>query len=258
MLAGGIWTGDFLLSCRNPVDAGKGYRLFNHFYPLSFPLLLVFATGAPVGAWAIFFFIPVLFLLATAPLLERTRLPTSLLGLAYLAGGAAFLLGPSVGFEIAPDLSGKTFSACEGILLFANACAGGILLGAVVQAMILGHWYFVRPSMDRAPFLAALRRTIGLVAARGGLAFMGGALTIPWRAWGGSEAWLAGGFGDPLVALVRVLLGFLGLPLILHGARECARIGAVQPATGMLYAAIFFVGFAEVSALLLLKHGIAL
>jgi len=136
------------------------------------------------------------------------------------------------------------------------ALASALLVGAVIQSMIFGHWYFVRPKMNVAPLLEVLRRTQWILGARAAIGLAGAAATVPWSVWRTEEAWLAGGFGDPLVALVHILLGYVGLPLILHGARRCAQIPAVQPATGMLYAAIFFVGFSELCAVLLLARGI--
>ena len=45
------------------------------------------------------------------------------------------------------------------VLAMARTLAGALFLGAVTDAMLLGHWYLVQPGLPRAPLLQLVRAT---------------------------------------------------------------------------------------------------
>jgi hypothetical protein len=122
----------------------------------------------------------------------------------------------------------------------ASGVLGGLLMGGVNDAMILGHFYL----MIRGLPLDALRRTgvwcLGVVAARTVafgvvLAFLPGASDVllgpevVWTAW-------------------RVAFGFLGPATLVWMTRDALEYRHTQSATGILYVAIFFALMGELAA----------
>lgn len=217
--------------------AGRGYRVFVALYPVTYLVLSFFAGGEGHAARGGLAAAALALAAAWVVLSDAPR------HLAYLAPGAAAALSGLSSLGAPPFV--------EAGYLF-----GATLVGATVGAMVFGHWYFVRPRLNPALLVAVADAAVLLALLRAVFFVAGIASRAPWPAWVRAEAWLAGGFGDPMVALVRALVGGVLLPAVLAGAARCARIGAVQPATGMLYAAVFFAVFAELSAFVLLSRGI--
>ena len=129
----------------------------------------------------------------------------------------------------------------------ADRVSGGLLLGFVMTAMLLGHWYLNTPTMKLQPlrrllvFLAvavALRMAVSgsgtWLEATGHLAREGGALQT-WMLFV-SLRWLAG------------LAGVLGLAWLTW---QTLRIPNTQSATGILYAAVILAFIGELTSQLL-------
>jgi hypothetical protein len=139
----------------------------------------------------------------------------------------------------------------DGLLLGLNAAsraASGFLLGAVLCSMLLGHYYLTAPAMTIDP----LKRTIALIAwgltARALLAAIG---------WTIARAGLAGQISftsdpDALALLFgRWGMGFVAAGIATYMTWKTAQIRSTQSATGILYIAMIFVSFGELSSLVL-------
>ena len=118
-------------------------------------------------------------------------------------------------------------------LSIARVLAGALFLGAVSDAMLLGHWYLVQPGLRRAPLVQLVRCAMVLWVAE--------AVVLLWPT--GVVSILTGavddGFGG-LLGWYWVLCAAAGAVLL--GATEAAlrirRYAAVMAGTGLLYLAI--------------------
>jgi hypothetical protein len=118
-------------------------------------------------------------------------------------------------------------------LAVARTLAGAVFLGAVSDAMLLGHWYLVQPGLGRGPLLE-LNRWLALtwpleVAAllwpTGMLSVLSGSVD---DGWGGTLGWF----------WVACALTTLILTGVTHAALKERAYSAVMAATGLLYLAI--------------------
>jgi hypothetical protein len=116
----------------------------------------------------------------------------------------------------------------------------GALLGAVVTAMLLGHWYLNTPGMALGPLRRLLIFTAAAVALRGVVCASGliWALSVEGAP---SPTW------SSLVAL-RWLSGLAGVLLLTWLAWRTLLIPNTQSATGILYAAVIVVFMGELSS----------
>jgi len=129
----------------------------------------------------------------------------------------------------------------------AGRITSGWLLGFVVTAMLLGHWYLNTPTMKLAP----LRRLIVLLA----VAVVVRAIVC------GAGFWLESGMHEqaPLASWRRWLLfvslhwlaGILGVGLLAGLTWQTLKIPNTQSATGILYAAVILAFIGELMAQLL-------
>jgi len=126
---------------------------------------------------------------------------------------------------------------------YADAPAGGAVLGFTMAAMLLGHWYLNSPTMQIAP----LERLLGWVATalivRALIALLGLAL----------EPGLIENFDGLQWAFlaIRWLSGILGPLLLTWMAWRTLKIPNTQSATGILYVAVITTFTGELSAQLL-------
>jgi hypothetical protein len=143
-------------------------------------------------------------------------------------------------------------AAAEGITVLGSLdrICGGLVLGSVTTAMLLGHWYLNTPSMKLGPLrrlvifmaLAIVARMVlggicaGLEANRLSL---GGHLTTSWLVFL-SLRWLAG------------FVGTLGLAWMTW---LTLKVPNTQSATGILYAAMILAFIGELTAQLMSVHG---
>ena len=143
---------------------------------------------------------------------------------------------------------------------FASALASTLVLGLVVGAMLLGHWYLVTPDLPvahlgrfTAAALAAIYLKLALLALTAWLfrdrfadAARGCAAIFGLR--GGP----AGSFQselDFLWLVARVVIGAIGPAILCHMTLATIRLKATQPATGILYAATVTVLMGELFAI---------
>jgi hypothetical protein len=130
-------------------------------------------------------------------------------------------------------------------LLVLTRGVSGILLGATLHSMLLGHHYLVAPSMTIAP----LTRSLDLVA----VALVSRCVLAGLGAWTG-HAGTAGTPGgvenlDPTYLAMRWGMGVLGAGVSVYLARRTAAIRSTQSATGILYITTIFVLFGELASM---------
>jgi hypothetical protein len=118
-------------------------------------------------------------------------------------------------------------------LAVARTLAGAAFLGAVSDAMLLGHWYLVQPGLARGPLLELVRwvgrvwpvEVLLLLVPTGMVSVWSGAVD---DGYGGMLGWFWAACAVSTIALVAVTRAAL---------RERA-YSAVMAATGLLYLAI--------------------
>ena len=118
-------------------------------------------------------------------------------------------------------------------LALARTLVGAAFLGAVTDAMLLGHWYLVQPGLARGPLLEQVRLLTVLWP------FEVGALLVPT----GMLAVLSGSIDDGYNGILgwfwlACAIGTLVLCVVTRAALRERYYSAVMAATGLLYLAI--------------------
>jgi hypothetical protein len=133
--------------------------------------------------------------------------------------------------------------------------SGAVLLGAVTNGMLLGHWYLNQPGLK--PWALARLTTLSLIGtAASGMAGAAGAVLL----MGASTEGAAFGFGAgeelaPAFFFIWLLLvAFTGV--VVWMAHRCTRIRSIQSATGLMYIAILTAGVAEFLVRYLMVHAV--
>ena len=156
------------------------------------------------------------------------------------AGGAAAALG-LVGLALTAPL----IHGWPEVLAAASLITGAVLLGAVTNGMMLGHWYLNQPGLKTW----ALGRITGLALAATLLSAAVGLVSVSKLANASTEGAVLGipGFGESFSVVFFVvwlsLVGFTGA--VVWGARRCVKIKSIQSATGLYYVALLTAGVAE-------------
>ena len=118
-------------------------------------------------------------------------------------------------------------------LAVARTLAGALFLGAVSDAMLLGHWYLVQPGLGRGPLLELNRwlaltwpLEVGLLLwPTGMLSVLSGSVD---DGWGGTLGWF----------WVACAVTTLVLTMVTKAALKERAYSAVMAATGLLYLAV--------------------
>jgi hypothetical protein len=165
---------------------------------------------------------------------SRTDVPGAVLGAVAALGGAAALILASSLIRSWPDL-----------MAAATLVSGALLLGAVTNGMMLGHWYLNQPGLK--PW--ALARLSDLALASVVLSALAGIAAVSYLTSASTEGAVLGlpGFGESFSTIFFVAwLTTLGLTgAVVWGARRCVRIRSIQSATGLFYAAVLAAGVSE-------------
>ena len=111
--------------------------------------------------------------------------------------------------------------------------AGAAFLGAVTDAMLLGHWYLVQPGLDRGPLLELVRWTglvwpvevVAMLLPTGMFSVFSGAID---DGYGGLLGWF----------WIACAVTTIGLVFVTRAALRERYYSAVMAATGLLYLAI--------------------
>jgi hypothetical protein len=141
------------------------------------------------------------------------------------------LVAPLVGV---PGLIAAGVDAGDPALLsVVRVLVGAAFLGAVSDAMLLGHWYLVQPGLARRPLLELVRWTglvwplevAVLIWPTGMLSVLSGSID---DGWGGMLGWF----------WVACAVTTIGLVVVTRAALRERYYSAVMAATGLLYLAI--------------------
>ncbi|MDP7020645.1 MAG: hypothetical protein QGG36_32970 [Pirellulaceae bacterium] len=130
------------------------------------------------------------------------------------------------------------------ILAFLELISSGMLLGATMSAMLLGHWYLNTPTMALAPLKRLVQMMIGAVAIRTVLCAIGLAVHLS------GDSPIQAHFGTLLA--FRWLAGLLGVSMMGMLAWHTLKVPNTQSATGILYAGVILAFIGELVSQLLL------
>lgn len=155
-------------------------------------------------------------------------------------GTVAALMGLATLVAFAREVPGwPTWLAATGMV------GGMLLLGAVTNGMMLGHWYLNQPGLK--PWALARLTALGLaVTGAAALAAIAGAGRLVDSATEGAVLGIPGfgsSFGGAFFVIGFVLLLFTGG--VVWMARRCVSIRSIQSATGLYYVALLTAGVAE-------------
>ncbi len=134
----------------------------------------------------------------------------------------------------------------------ASRLASGLLLGASLTAMLLGHHYLTAPTMSIEPLRQYVRIMGAALLLRGMLAI--GGLWLAHILSTGGEA-QATENGITLLCAARWAVGYAGPILATILAWKTVQIRSTQSATGILYVATALVLFGELTSLISTRAG---
>lgn len=166
------------------------------------------------------------------------------------AGAIAGVLGAA-----ALILSARYIEGWSAALAAIGLISGALLLGAVTNGMMLGHWYLNQPGLKTRALgrLTDLSVVAVLLSALSGIAAYGELTSAS------TEGAVLGipGFGESFSFIFFfVWLSMLALTgAVAWGARRCVRIRSIQSATGLFYVAILAAGVAEFIVRYLMVNG---
>lgn len=141
------------------------------------------------------------------------------------------LIAPAVG--LIGVVAGGLDAGDPAALAVARTVIGAFFLGAVTDAMLLGHWYLVQPGLARGPLLELVRWT--------GLLWLPELVVMLWPTGMGSV--LSGTIDDGYNGLlgwfwVACVVTTAGLVVLARAALRERFYSAVMAATGLLYLGI--------------------
>ncbi|WP_420619396.1 hypothetical protein [Candidatus Poriferisocius sp.] len=141
------------------------------------------------------------------------------------------LIAPAVG--LIGVVAGGLDAGDPAALAVARTVIGAFFLGAVTDAMLLGHWYLVQPGLARGPLLELVRWT--------GLLWLPELVVMLWPTGMGSV--LSGTIDDGYNGLlgwfwVACVVTTAGLVILARAALRERFYSAVMAATGLLYLGI--------------------
>jgi hypothetical protein len=159
---------------------------------------------------------------------------------AVVAGAAATVAGVA-----ALAAAGSLLDGWPAPLAALEVVAGAVLLGAVTNGMLLGHWYLNQPGLK--PWALARLTTLALVAtAVTGALGIAAAGKLTSAETDGAVLGIPGfgeSFGVAFFVVWLALIAFTGA--VVWAARRCVAIKSIQSATGLYYVALLTAGVAE-------------
>ena len=175
---------------------------------------------------------------------SRTDVPGAVVGVAGGVAGVVLLASSS-----------RFVEGWPAILAAVELVAGMILLGAVTNGMLLGHWYLNQPGLKPWALARLTDLTFAGVIASGVI----GLVAASRLATASTEGAVLGlpGFGESF-SLVFYLawVGILGLTgVVVWMARRCVKIRSIQSATGLFYVALLTAGVSEFLVRYLMVNG---
>lgn len=136
----------------------------------------------------------------------------------------------------APNVSGVAMA-------FADLASSGLLLGSMMAAMLLGHWYLNTPTMDLMPLRRLVRLIALAVALRMLVSGMGLILVVLSSERLDSTFWIFVAF--------RWLGGLIGPAILTVLTWYTLKVPNTQSATGILYAGVTLTFLGELTSQLL-------
>ncbi len=143
-----------------------------------------------------------------------------------------------------------------GLYFLGNAGLSSLMLGLVITAMLVGHWYLVRPTLS----IDELKRVVYVMALVIGLRFVLGTYMLTSLLASKSELELYRflSHSPGLFILMRYFWGLLGPAVLAWMILGTVKIRSTQSATGILYVAVICILTGEIlSQYLAHFHGIA-
>lgn len=130
----------------------------------------------------------------------------------------------------------------------ASRLSSGFLLGSTLTAMLLGHHYLTAPAMSIEP----LKRMVVLIGCALAVRCVLSALGL----WLTPQGTIGEGTSPPDAQMAMFLaarwgMGFVGAAIATFMTWKTAQIRSTQSATGILYIAMIFVLFGELTAMIL-------
>jgi hypothetical protein len=120
---------------------------------------------------------------------------------------------------------------------------GGLLLGATIAAMFLGHWYLNSPTMELAPLRKLLRLMACATLARAAVCLSALALMASQQ--------IDLSTVETFMVVLRWTAGIIGTTVLTWMTWQTLKIPNTQSATGILYVAVVAVFIGELTSLLL-------
>ena len=190
--------------------------------------------GSAAGAWAVRLSLATLVATALFTVLLFAR-----------ADGAARIVGFASALMALADLVAMSPLSRQGrVLGLLQLVAGAAFLGAVVDGLMLGHWYLTDRGLSRGPINRYANILLGAVVLEGAAVISGG-----FSGSGSSQSFnpllTAGGLA-PWIALGMVGTTLL-IGVMVKAALRGERGSAVQSATGFYYLAVVTAFTAEVA-----------
>ena len=137
----------------------------------------------------------------------------------------------------------------EGPIAFhlADKATGGMVLGLVTTAMLLGHWYLNTPTMKLEPLKRLIMLLVAAVAVRAVVSGSGAVLEagrMMAQAHGPTTSWY-------LFVALRWLTGLVSVAVLGGLTWQTLKIPNTQSATGILYAGVIVAFIGELTSQLL-------
>lgn len=127
-------------------------------------------------------------------------------------------------------------------LMMLDVVTGGLLLGATITAMFLGHWYLNTPTMQLDPLKRLVLLMAAAVVGRAVVAGVGLSLEMGHQTLGSTTLWFV---------LLRWLSGLVGVLILAIMTWQTLKIPNTQSATGILYVGVICCFLGELAAQLL-------
>lgn len=167
-------------------------------------------------------------------LYERDRLGSACL----LIVAGICLWGMTTGLHAGSDATTQAVT-----LKLLDQYTSGLLLGIVLAAMLLGHWYLNTPTMKIGPLQLLVALLFAAVAARTVVCGIGA-----WLAYSQDSTAMA---GSAAFYALRWLAGLVGVAVTTFMTWETLKIPNTQSATGILYVGVILVFIGELVSQLL-------
>ena len=153
--------------------------------------------------------------------------------LSLAAGGLAVAVG-FVGLGLlAYQVSPPTWGFAGPLL---SLLVGALALGLVSEAMILGHWYLVKPKLPGQPLQELTFLLLAILVLQAALLVLNA--TVPAGDTPESAALMAGSLGANPAFWLRVGVGLLFPLALAYMAWQSSKERAMMSATGLLYIAV--------------------